>query len=129
MQKNLAHKIQVKFKNVRKRSHSPSVQVVRAKRAEKRGDKAKFKLHNMTAYMPAIKNSVAKDETIINKMKEGSEADGMLETFPRRRHEVLGDKNVKAMTLPKLKKRYPRLFCAEEVSVLPTALFINRCHS
>ena len=79
--------------------------------------------------MPAIKNTVAKDETIINKMKDGLEADGMLETFPRRRHEVLGDRNVKPMSLPKLKKRYPRLFCAEEVSVPPMALFINRCHS
>ena len=118
LQKILTKKLNVKFKNVRKRSLSPSVREYRDERAKKRERSREVRVEKLPDYNPPVVNTATTDEGLINKLKFDNTADVqqlMISTFPRRRQEILGTRGRTGMSMSALKRRYPTLFTLDQV--------------
>ena len=121
LQKVLTKKLSVKFKNVRKRSLSPSVREYSDERAKKRERSREVRVEKLPDYNPPVVNTTTTDEGLINKLKFDNTADVhgtcmlMISTFPRRRQEILGTRGRSGMSMSALKRRYPTLFTLNQV--------------
>ena len=69
----------------------------------KKGDMAKFKVHNMAAYILATKNFIAKNETIINRMPMKNQKPLVCWDVSHTTSRGARRQNEKPLTLPKLK--------------------------
>ncbi|XP_043240711.1 uncharacterized protein LOC122391114 isoform X1 [Amphibalanus amphitrite] len=116
----LTRKLNIKFRNMRKRSVSPSVVEFREERSKKRQQYRQVTVAKLPNYNLPVVNTATTDEGLINLMKFDKNADThelMISTFPRRRQELLGTKGRRGMTMAALKRRFPALFTFEQTAL------------